>query len=65
MSESKEGKKAGCVVIVILLSFSWGVPSLIRGEGFFNGIKENLFAAITLGAIGLCAFAIYKIFLEK
>lgn len=65
MSESKDNKNAGCVVIAILLCLSWGIPSLISGNGFLNGIKENIFAAITLSVIGLCAFVVYKIFLEK
>lgn len=60
MSKSTESKKGWYVVIAILLSFSWGIPSLIRGEGFLNGIKENLFAAITLGMIGLFIFVIFS-----
>jgi hypothetical protein len=63
--ENKENNNLGCIVLVIFFCFSWGVPSLIRGDGFFYGIKENILAIISLGILGLLIYGFYKLFLEK
>jgi hypothetical protein len=62
MSEPKKDSKTGCIVIAILLGLSWGIPSLIGGHGFFNGIHENILAAIKLGAIFLIGYGLFEIF---
>lgn len=68
MSKSKENNKSdnlGCLTLVIFFGFSWGIPSLIRGNGFFDGIKENVLAGISLGVLGLSIYGFYKFFIEK
>lgn len=65
MSESKKDSKGGCIIILILLGISWGIPSLISGKGFFNGIEENITAGFMLGVIALLAYVVYKLFLEE
>lgn len=66
MSKSqKESKTIGCFVIIVLLGISRGIPSLIRGEGFLNGITGNIEAGFYLFIIALIGYAIYKLFLEK
>lgn len=66
MKNNNEEKKdfSGAIVIALFFSLSWGVPSLIRGDGFINGIAENIEALIFLLIIGVFGFGIYKIFLE-
>ena len=51
--------------MVIFFGFSWGIPSLIRGDGFFYGIKENVLAGISLGVLGLSIYGFYKLFIKK
>lgn len=68
MSKSKENNKnnnLGCFALVIFFGFSWGISSLIRGDGFFYGIKENVLAGISLGVLGLLIYGFYKLFIKK
>jgi hypothetical protein len=64
-SGKESNKGAGCIAIAILLGISWGLPSLIRGNGFFNGIQSNIQAGIYLGVIALIGYALFKIFVDK
>ncbi|MGO2357089.1 hypothetical protein [Mesonia sp.] len=64
-SEKKSNKGAGCITIPILLGICWGLPSLIRGKGFLNGIQSNIEAGISLGVIALIGYALFKIFIDK
>lgn len=66
MKNNNEEKKdfSGAIVIALFFLLSWGVPSLIRGDGFIKGIVENIEALIFLLIIGIIGFGIYKIFLE-
>ena len=65
MSKSKENNNLGCLALVIFFGFSWGIPSLIRGDGFFYGIKENVFAGIALAVLVLSIYGFYKLFIKK
>lgn len=66
MTKSKENNNnLGCLALVIFFGFSWGIPSLIRGDGFFYGIKENVLAGISLGVLGLSIYGFYKLFIKK
>lgn len=44
-NEDKKKKELpkGCAIaaIILLIIGSWGVPSFIRGDGFFTGIESN------------------------
>lgn len=66
MENNSKGKKdlSGPIIIVVFLSLLWGIPSLIRGDGFINGITENIEALIFLLIIAIIGFVIYKVFLE-
>uniref|UniRef100_UPI004049BEDA hypothetical protein n=1 Tax=Gelidibacter sp. TaxID=2018083 RepID=UPI004049BEDA len=64
-SEKKSNKGTGCIVIAILLGISWGLPSLISGDGFFKGIESNIQAGFYLAIIALIGYAVFKIFLDK
>ncbi len=56
---------SGYWFIAVILAILWGIPSLISGEGFFHGIKENIVALFYLAGIAITLFIVYKIFLEK
>lgn len=61
MANSDKGSKVGgYIFIVIIFLILWGIPSMIRGEGFLNGIMSNLKAGIALGAIALIGYAILE-----
>ncbi len=62
MSKVKENKNLGCIGIIILLSVLWGIPNLIRGKGFLNGIFENISAGVNLVIIGLFIFSLYLLY---
>ena len=66
MDNDKKQKKnySGVVIIILLLSFSWGVPSLIHGHGFINGISENIRALLVFIIIGIAIMVAVKIFKE-
>lgn len=55
-------KKDGCSILflIILILILWGMPSLLSGEGFFNGIDSN-FRAIpyVLGTL-IAAYLLFK-----
>jgi hypothetical protein len=51
---------SGAVIILLLLSFSWGVPSLIRGDGFIKGITENIGALLVLLVVGIIVILALK-----
>jgi hypothetical protein len=55
---------SGAIGLALFFSLSWGLPSLIRGDGFINGITENIAALISLLVIGLLGYGIFKIFIE-
>lgn len=65
--ENKNKRKvdfSGIIAIAFFFSLSWGLPSLVRGDGFINGIAENIEALISLLVIGLLGYGIFKIFIE-
>lgn len=64
-SEKKSNKGVVCITIAILVGIFWGLPSLISGKGFFNGIQSNIQAGIYLGVIVLIGYALFKIFIHK
>lgn len=66
MENNSKGKKdfSSAIAIAVFFSLSWGIPSLIRGDGFINGITENIAALIFLLVIAIIGFGIYKVFLE-
>lgn len=64
-SEKKSNNGTGCITIAILVGICWGLPSLISGKGFFNGIQTNIQAGIYLGVIALIGYALFKIFIDK
>lgn len=55
---------SGAIMIALFFSLSWGIPSLIRGDGFINGITENIAALVSLLIVGIIGFGIYKIFIK-
>lgn len=63
MENKKKEKKdfTGMIVIFFLLIFSWGIPSLIRGEGFGDGITDNISALFSLLIILIILIVIFKI----
>lgn len=64
-SGKKSNKAYGCITIAIVIGVLWGLPSLISGNGFFNGILSNIQAGIYLGVIALIGYALFKIFIDK
>ena len=64
MDNNNKQKKdySGVITIIILLSFSWGVPSMIHGNGFINGISENIGALLVIIVIVIIVMAVIKIF---
>lgn len=66
-NNNQKGKKdySGAIAIILLLSLAWGLPSLIHGHGFINGIIGNIKALLVLSVIGIIGYVIYKNFLEK
>lgn len=62
--ENKDKKKSNSdlyVLIIIGIAVFWGLPSLIEGNGFFNGIVENFKALFYLIGLAIVVIAIYKI----
>ncbi|WP_282133018.1 hypothetical protein [Cellulophaga baltica] len=66
MSKSKKLSNTGIIIIVIVfVTIFWGLPSMVRGKGFMNGILENIIAVLYLGGIAIVGFVIFKIFVKK
>jgi len=61
--EKKESNNKGCAIllIIILVIISWGLPELIRGNGFQTGVIDNFKALFALGTIAIIAFIIFKV----
>lgn len=64
-NQKKKNDFSGAITILIIISLLWGVPSLIRGEGFIYGIIENIRALIFLLVVGTIAIGIFKVLSEK
>jgi hypothetical protein len=63
-NNKKESNFNGALAIIALILISWGIPSLISGEGFFDGIFDSIRALIYLLVLALLVFVVYKIFIE-
>jgi hypothetical protein len=63
-NNKKESNFKGSLAIIALILISWGIPSLIYGEGFFDGIFDSIRALIYLLVLALLVFVFYKIFIE-
>ena len=63
-TEQQKGKSNnGCAIllIAILVIISWGLPELIRGNGFETGVIDNIKAFFALATIAIIGFVIFKI----
>lgn len=47
--------------IIVFVSLFWGVPSLIEGDGFFEGIFINIKILIIIVLVVLAIYGIYHI----
>ncbi len=64
-NNKEESKTSGVLLICFLLVISWGIPSLIEGNGFVSGIVDNIKALLFLITIVIVGYVIFKLFLEK
>lgn len=66
MEDNQNNKKSNPIytvlMITVLVSLLWGVPSMIHGKGFLNGIIENIEALINFIILIIVGYVIYKIF---
>ncbi|GAA4022145.1 hypothetical protein GCM10022386_01390 [Flavobacterium cheonhonense] len=66
MEDNQNKKKSNPIytvlMITVLVSLLWGVPSMIHGKGFLNGIIENIEALINFIILIIVGYVIYKIF---
>lgn len=66
MSNKNENKKKSdiefFIIAIVAIGILWGLPSLISGQGFFNGIYQNIKALLYIigGLIGIVL--LFKIF---
>lgn len=49
------------VIAIVAISIFWGLPSLIEGNGFFNGIIQNFKALFYLIGLVIAVVLIFKI----
>lgn len=49
------------VIAIIAIAVCWGLPSLISGNGFMNGIIENIKALLWILGVIIAVVLIFKI----
>nr|WP_294789147.1 hypothetical protein [uncultured Flavobacterium sp.] len=60
-NKQKKSNKDLYIIIAVAIAVLWGLPSLIEGKGFFNGIFDNIKALFWLVGIGIGILVIVKI----
>lgn len=63
--KNKTNNNSGCVWIGLIFFIGWGLNGLIWGNGFFEGIFENITVGIKLCMLGLTLYGFYKLFLDR
>ena len=60
-NNDKKSNTLTYVIAIIAITVFWGLPSLISGNGFMNGIVENIKALLWIIGVVIAVVLIFKI----